>query len=84
MTYRIKVDMCHGDDPSLVDPLVAEYHGIVIAVCRSGPGGGNPELLLEFNSRDDAMAFARDHYDGESEDWIATQIIESPYEPFEV
>lgn len=77
MVYRITIDVTRLELPYLRG--IAARGGTISKIVPDGPGGGNPELTIDFDSRGAALDILWAHYDTtEDADWVESQIREIP------
>lgn len=57
----VSVDFCYYTPLQEVLESISAHKGRILSFITQGPGGGNPELTLGFDTEEQAMDFLRDH-----------------------
>lgn len=75
--YRIDMDFSYDVPLSNVLWFIEKHGGRIVSFVTEGPGGGNPLVRLEFETREAAAACAAEHFpDGKDPEFIDTLIVE--------
>lgn len=72
----VRVDCDYTYDESIQNVLISlhRHAGKIVAFDPTGPGGGNPNLLLDFPSRAKAMAYFVERYPDECREFLASRL----------
>jgi hypothetical protein len=70
---RLDFDFDFNDTLQSVLLRLRKHKAKIVAFDPQGPGGGNPNLLLEFANEQDALAFFRQHSPGETEEFMRSR-----------
>ena len=71
---RLNVDFAFSDTIQQVLRLIRNHRGKIVDFVPDGPGGGNPNVLLSFESQEQAMAFLREHSPDETHEFNQSRL----------
>lgn len=66
---RLDADFAFSDTIQQVLRVIRKHRGKIVDFAPDGPGGGNPNILLSFDTEDQAMAFLREHSPDETDEF---------------
>jgi hypothetical protein len=71
---RLDVDFAYSDTIQQVLRFIRKHCGKIVDFNPDGPGGGNPNVLLSFDSQEQAMAFLREHSPDETDEFNQSRL----------
>lgn len=76
MTYRCDADFAWNSPIQEVLKSIEARGGRIHSFEAEGPGGGNPNVVIDFDTQEQAYEFLAEHHAGEDEDWVRELIKE--------
>jgi hypothetical protein len=64
---RLNIDFAWNEHLQEVLLSIRKHRGKILDFDPTGPGGGNPNILLSFENREHALQFLRERYPDDSE-----------------
>lgn len=71
---RVDVDFAYNEQLQDVLKSIRRHSGKIIDFDPTGPGGGNPNLLLQFPSKENGMAFLAERYPDDEEEFSRSRL----------
>jgi hypothetical protein len=72
--FRLDVDFAFSDTVQQVLGLIRKHRGKIVYFDPTGPGGGNPNILLSFDTQEEALAFLREHSPDDTDTFLLSRI----------
>jgi hypothetical protein len=67
-------DFAYSDTIKKVLLFIRKHRGRILDFNPEGPGGGNPNILLSFESKEQALRFLQEHSPGDSDEFNLSRI----------
>lgn len=64
--FKVPVDFAHDEKIQPLLELLSKHKGAILGYDAEGPAGGNPQMLLRFDQRGDAVDYLRERYPDDS------------------
>jgi hypothetical protein len=71
---HLAVDFAYSDTIKNVLVMIRKHRGRILDFDPDGPGGGNPNILLSFESKEQALRFLQEHSPGESDEFNLSRL----------
>lgn len=71
---HLNVDFAYSDRIQKVLLFIRKHRGRILDFDPEGPAGGNPNLLLSFESKEQALRFLQEHSPGESDEFNLSRL----------
>lgn len=75
MKYLVSQDFVGNSSIQDCLQLIERHSGKIVGFKAFGPGGGNPNLFIEFDTHDDAMMFLKEMSPDESDHFLKSLIV---------
>jgi hypothetical protein len=70
---RLDVDFAYSDTVQEVLRLIRKRRGRIVDFDPDGPAGGNPNVLLSFETKEQALRFLREHSPDDSDQSVTAR-----------
>lgn len=71
---KVDVDFAYNETIQDVLRSIRKHKGKIVDFDPNGPGGGNPNILLGFDTKQEALAFLNERYPDDSEEFNQSRI----------